>query len=137
MLPVLKATVAKCEELGLKYMFRTDGVIWPIADDIFVHAGSHGYGEIEYGAGMRLSEFKARYQKVACWGNVDTGGVLTLGSPEEVREATKRNIDEIREYGGHMLGSSNAIHKGVTAENFLAMVETAKEYGKGIFREFW
>jgi uroporphyrinogen decarboxylase len=56
--------------------------------------------------------------------------LLTFGTPEEVRRATLECIRKASPGGGHILSSSNIIHRGVPPENYLAMIETAKEYGK-------
>ena len=129
LLPRLKRIVARCNELGLYYMWRTDGVIWPIAESLFVEAGCHAYGEIDAQAGMDLGEIKARYPQLVVWGGLDCGKVLSGWSVEEVKAETRRVIDQCRPYGGHILGSSNSIHAGVAARNFLAMIEAAVEYG--------
>jgi len=109
-------------------MWRTDGVIWPIADSLFIEAGCHAYGEIDAQAGMDLGELKARYPRLVLWGGLDCGRVLSGWSAEQVKAETRRVIDQCRPYGGHILGSSNAIHAGIPARNFLAMIEAAVEY---------
>jgi len=39
-------------------------------------------------------------------------------------------MEKGRPGGGYIFGSSNAIHHGVPAKNFLYMLEAAKKYGK-------
>ena len=127
MLPRLKKLVAKCNELGLKYVFRTDGDTWPVADSLFGESGVHGYGEIDYSAGMRLKDLRQRFPKLTLFGNLDCGGVLIFGTVEEVRAVVRENI---RQTGGigHILGSSNCIMPETPPENYLAMLDEAARF---------
>jgi len=130
MLPRLKRIVDKCHEHGLPYIFRTDGVIWPIAQDLFVESGVDGYGEIDKQAGMDLGDVREKFPHLVLWGNVDCGHTLTSGTVEDVIAETKDCIDKAAPGGGYILGSSNVIHSGVPTKNFLAMIETCKSYGR-------
>ncbi len=127
-LPRLKRIVDKCHERGLQYIFRTDGVIWPIAQYLFVESGVDGYGEIDKQAGMDMGEIREKLPHLILWGNVDCGRTLTSGTVEDVIAETKDCIDKAAPGGGYILGSSNVIHSGVPTENFLAMIETCRKY---------
>ncbi len=129
-LPKLKQIVDFCHELALPYIYRTDGNIWPIANELLVESGVDGYGEIDAQAGMRLGELKAKFPGLVLWGNVDCAKTLVFGSREEVIDETRRAITEGAPGGGYILGSSNTIHPNVRLENFLLMLETAKRYGR-------
>jgi uroporphyrinogen decarboxylase len=128
MLEPLQRMTACCHEHGLKYIFRTDGVIWPVAQELFVESGVDGYGEIDKQAGMDLGEIRRRLPHLILWGNVDCGYTLSSGTRAEVVEETKACMDAAAPGGGYLLGSSNVIHAGVPAENFLAMIETCRNY---------
>ena len=56
--------------------------------------------------------------------------LLSRGTVEEVIEATKECIKKGTFRGGHILSSANSIISAVNPDNFLAMVNTAKEFGK-------
>ena len=126
-LPQLKRLTAKCNEVGIRYVFRTDGLTWPLADSLFGASGVHGYGEIDYLAGMRLAEVRKRFPGLCLLGNLYCGGVLVKGTPQEVREAVRANL---RETGGigHIFGSSNAIMPETPPENYLAMLDEAARF---------
>jgi len=126
-LPRLKKLVARCNELGLKYVFRTDGLTWPVADSLFGESGVHGYGEIDYSAGMRLNELRERFTKLTLFGNLDCGGALIFGTEQEVRAAVRENIEETGGIG-HILGSSNCIMPETPVENYLAMLDEAARF---------
>lgn len=123
-LPRIQRMTAKCRELGMYYLFRTDGRLWDIADEFFVASGIHGYGEIDVDAGMDLVEVRRRYPKVTLWGGLSCGKLLRHGSVEEVRAETRRVIDGVGR-AGLIFGSSNSILHGTPPENVLAMVDEA------------
>jgi uroporphyrinogen decarboxylase len=81
-------------------------------------------------AGMDLGEVKAKYgQRVALKGNVDCAQLMTFGTPDEVVEATKEALCKGMPGGGFILSSSNSIHSAVKPENYVAMLQTLREYG--------
>ncbi len=129
LLPRLQKTTARCHRHGLPYVFRSDGWLWPIAQELFAESGVDGYGEIDAQAGMTLTDLKARYPRLTLWGNVDCAGALVRGTAEEVAAETRRCL-EVGAPGGHyILGSSNVIHAEVKTENFLEMVAALQQYG--------
>jgi uroporphyrinogen decarboxylase len=130
MLGPLKRMTACCHRHGTPYVFRTDGVIWPVAQELFVESGVDGYGEIDKQAGMDLAEVRRRLPHLILWGNVDCGHTLSSGTPAQVAEETRTCINAAAPGGGYILGSSNVIHCGVPAENFLAMIQTCRDYGR-------
>lgn len=128
LLPRLKRITAKCRELDLPYVFRTDGNLWSIADDLFIRSGVSGYGEIDVEAGMDLCRLRQDYPDLVLWGNVSCATVLHQGTVTDVVRATRECMDKARG-GGHIVGSSNSIVHGTPAENVIAMFETARQYG--------
>jgi len=79
---------------------------------------------------MDIGEIKKDFWKKTCrLGNIDCGFLLVLGSPDEVRQSVKETIAQAAPGGGYIISSSNSIHPGCKPENYLAMVEAAREYG--------
>ncbi len=126
-LPRLQRLAAKCGEVGIKYVFRTDGVTWPVAGSLWGRSGVHAAGEIDYGAGMRLAELRKRFPRLTLFGNIDCGGVILTGGPEDIRRATRENLEETGGIG-HIFGASNAIMPETPVENYLAMLDEADRY---------
>lgn len=129
MLPRLRRMTEVCDRQGLVYFFRTDGWIWPLVEDLFVNSGVKGYGEIDAVAGMDLGEIRQRLPHLVLWGNVDCAGALVSGTPADVAAETRACIDKAAAGGGYLLGSSNVIHSQCKTDNFLAMIQTCREYG--------
>ncbi len=64
------------------------------------------------------------------WGGVcDTQNVLPFGTPEQVREETRRRLDDLMPGGGFVAAPIHNIQDGVPPENIMAMYETIHEYG--------
>jgi uroporphyrinogen decarboxylase len=68
--------------------------------------------------------------KISFWGGLDQQGVLPFGTPQEVRDATKRLLDAFMPGGGCVFCTGHNIQKGVPPENVLVAYDTAYEYGR-------
>ena len=128
--PGLYRVMQGYKELGLYVIKHTDGNIWSLIDMI-IDSGIDCLDPIDPQAGMDLGEVKAKYgRRVALKGNVDCAQLMTFGTPDEVIEATKDALRKGMPGGGFILSSSNSIHSGVKPENYAAMLQTLKEFGR-------
>ncbi len=126
----LKKIVNAVHRKGIPFIKHCDGYIWPILDDI-VNTGIDALHPIEPQAEMSLKEVKDKYgDKICVMGNVDVTNILPLGTVEDTVRDVKRCIEEAANGGGYILSSSNSIHNAVKIENFKAMIEATKKYGK-------
>jgi len=126
----LKAQVDECKKHGIPCLKHTDGNIWSIFD-MLVNTGIAGIHPIDPGAGMDIGEAKAKYGSRVCLiGNIDCGALLTMGTEEEVRQSVKECIRKAGKGGGLICTSSNSIHSGVPAQNYLAMLKAIRDFGK-------
>jgi uroporphyrinogen decarboxylase len=82
-------------------------------------------------ANMDLKELKQEFgHDLVFWGGgVDTQGVLGTGTPEEVKEYVKRNIEALAPDGGFIFATVHDIQANVPPENIVAMWEAWKTYG--------
>ena len=81
--------------------------------------------------GMDPVDLKARFgDRLSFWGGgIDTQHVLPVASPDEVREAVRRNVEAFMPGGGYVFNSVHNIQADVPPENVLAMFDAAFEYG--------
>jgi len=99
--------------------------------DMIVDAGIDAIHPLDQTAGMDIAAVQERYRgRIAVIGGIDCGELLTNGRPEEVAAVTKRLLKEVSSKGGHVVSSSNTIHPKVKPENYLAMADTVKTFGK-------
>ncbi len=130
MYPGLKRVFAGFKEQGLLTVKHSDGNILPLLDMI-VDAEPHCLDPIDPNGGLDIAKIKQEYgDRFALKGNIDCAHLLTFGSMEEVVEQTKEVIGIAAPGGGFILSSSNSIHSKVKPENYLAMWNTVRSYGK-------
>jgi len=128
--PGLRKVAQSFSDLGLPFIKHCDGNIWPIVD-MMVDAGISCLDPIDPQGGMDLGEVKAKYgDRVAIKGNVDCAETMTNAAPEDVIEATKAALRTGMPGGGYICSSSNSIHSAVKPENYKAMMDTIKEFGR-------
>ena len=125
--------IAKIGALARQYnkplIYHTDGVLYEVMEDI-IACGVDALHPIEPKA-MKIKEVKERYGDRLCLiGHVDVD-LLCRGSKEEVRARVKQNIEEAGYNGGYCVGSGNSIPDYVNFENYMAMIEAAREFGGG------
>ncbi len=114
-----------------KLFYHTDGAVRPLIGDL-MDAGMDILNPVQFtAANMNLKELKQEFGRdLVFWGaGVDTQGVLGSGTPEEVKEDVKRNIEALAPGGGFIFATVHDIQANVPPENIMAMWETWKTYG--------
>ncbi|MBD3184536.1 hypothetical protein GF312_19795 [Candidatus Poribacteria bacterium] len=77
---------------------------------------------------MDIKKLKENYgDRLTFWGGISTQQTLPYGTPEEVREETRRIRDMMSKNGGYILSPSQNIQHDVPVENMLALLEVAQE----------
>lgn len=129
LLPWLAATAKAAHDEGLFFVKHTDGNLWSVLDD-FVAAGVDGWQGIQPRIGMDMKLLKEKYAgKLTLVGGVNCE-TLTLGTQEDVEEEVKYAIRHAAPGGGLMMCSGNTLMPGTKYENYLAMVDANRRYGK-------
>lgn len=126
--PYHKEIVDSVHDKGAKVFKHSDGNLWPILD-MLIECGFDGIHPIQPQC-MELKEVKEHCHKRACvLGNIDCMYLLPFGTEQEVEQAVKQAIEDAAPRGGYIISSSNSIHPGCKAENYIAMVKAARKYG--------
>ncbi len=124
-LPGLKAQVEAVHRTGLKVVLHIDGGMAPVIDQI-AEAGPDVYQAVQ--SYEPLADYMRAFgNRLAFWGNVDNDR-LARGTPEEVRALARQAIRAGGANGGLILGSSHDILLPTPKQNFLALIEAAREY---------
>jgi uroporphyrinogen decarboxylase len=128
--PAMKRLYKSWHESGLYIMKHTDGDVEPVLD-LLINTGLDCLHPIDPLAGMSLKKVKEKYgDKICLMGNVNCAGNLVFGTPEDVVEEVKQCLEIGMPGGGYILASSNSIPRSVKPENYAAMIEAGKKYGK-------
>lgn len=115
-----------------KRFFHSCGNVRPLIPD-FLEIGVQILNPIHVrAAGMDPYELKKDYGKqLIFWGGgVDTQGVLPNGTPQEVRDDVRRNLDALMPGGGYVFNTVHNIQADIPTDNLVAMIEALKEFGK-------
>ncbi len=111
-----------------KTFYHTCGSIVAFLDD-FVEAGMDILNPVQISAAGMSPEFlKGKYgEKFVFWGGaVDAQHTLSFGTPDEVREETKRNAAVFSRGGGFVSNNIHNIQANVPTENLIALFEAAR-----------
>lgn len=114
-----------------RLFFHSDGNISPLLPD-FQELGIDILNPVQFTAtGMDLGELKRTVgSDFTFWGaGVDTQGLLPTGSPQQIKDQVRRNIETLAPGGGFVFNTIHNIQADVPPQNILAMWEALQEYG--------
>lgn len=124
--PWLKKIGMLAKKYNKPFIYHSDGILYKVMDKI-IDCGVDALHPIEPKA-MDIKEVKNKYgNKLSLIGNIDVE-LLARGNPEEIKKKVLYNIKNVGLNGGYCVGSGNSIPDYVKFENYLAMIETVKEY---------
>ncbi|MCY1720036.1 hypothetical protein OU798_06765 [Prolixibacteraceae bacterium Z1-6] len=115
----------------LKIMFHSCGNVRPIIPDL-IETGVDILNPIHItAAGMEPIQLKKDFGKdIVFWGGgVDTQHILPSGTPEQVKDHVKRNIDALAPGGGFVFSTVHNIQAEVPPQNIVAMLDTLNQFG--------
>lgn len=102
---------------------QLSGVMDRIIDYVKIDA-KHSFEDVI----MPVEQFKERWgTRVAVLGGVDVG-LLTKGTPQEVKSRTEEILKKCTPGGGYALGSGNTIANYIPVNNYLAMLKAGREF---------
>jgi hypothetical protein len=122
--PRLQRVIAAMHARDKKVMFHSDGNLNQIMDGL-VGAGIDILNPIEVAAGMDLADLHRRYPKLIYAGGIDVSHLLPFGTPDQVRAAVLRAIDDTE--GQILVGSSTEVLNVVPLANYLALRDAVLE----------
>lgn len=129
--PWLKKICSHAHKCGGKVLLHSCGDILSIFEDL-IGCGIDAFNPLESTtANLEYDIFKLKKKygdKITLIGNVSPQD-LADKDPEYIKNYTKKLIKECAPGGGYIISSGHSINPAVKLENFLAMRETALEYG--------
>lgn len=111
--------------------FHSCGSVWDFLPDL-IEAGIDILNPVQVRAAkMDTKALKREFGRdLVFWGGgCDTQEILPRGTPKQVREETKRRIDDLAPGGGFVFNPVHNIQPDVPPENIMAMWEAWSEYG--------
>jgi uroporphyrinogen decarboxylase len=116
---------------GLPIFLHCCGSIYPLIPDL-IEIGVDILNPVQFTArDMDSARLKREFgREIMFWGGgADTQHILPNGSPEEVRQHVRQQIEILAPQGGFVFNPVHNIQANVPPENILATFEAALEYG--------
>ncbi len=132
LLPHLKRLIDLGHDFGLKVMLHCCGGFEPLIPAM-IEAGLDGLHAVQPSCrGMDLAGLKSKYGDTMVFnGAIDSHHVLIEGTPQSVRDDTRKVLDIMKPGGGFIAGASHdTILEETPVENVLAMFDAIMEYGR-------
>jgi uroporphyrinogen decarboxylase len=113
-----------------KRFFHSCGNVRPLLPD-FIEIDVQILNPVHIRArGMEPAALKRDFgDALVFWGGgVDTQGVLPSGTPDEVKDDVRRNVEALAPGGGFVFNTVHNIQADVPPQNIVAMWEALQEY---------
>jgi uroporphyrinogen decarboxylase len=127
--PQLRECIRMIKSKGKPVSLHIDGIILPYIND-FIKMGFDIIHPIDPCGGLQdIYEVKKLYgDQIAIHGNIDVGGVLVFGTPDDIVMDVRRHLDNLSVGGGYVCSSSHNLTDAVGLEQFYAMRDTVQAY---------
>ncbi|MBD3317350.1 MAG: hypothetical protein GF344_16300 [Chitinivibrionales bacterium] len=115
-----------------KIFFHSCGNIRPLLPE-FIEMGIDIINPVHISAeGMEPKQLKKDFgADITFWGGgIDTQETLPHGTPRDVRDEVRRNIESLAPGGGFVFNTIHNVQADVPPENITAMFETVLKYGQ-------
>lgn len=113
-----------------KLFLHSCGCIYDLIPDL-IEVGVDILNPVQINApNMDSAKLKKEFgQDLVFWGGtVNPQGTFNNGSPQQVRDETRKNIENLKKDGGFVCAAVHNIQQSVPPENIMAMWETLQEF---------
>ncbi len=124
-MPHERRVVQAAHEAGCQYVLQIGGATEPILADM-IRTGADGF-ELDCKTDA-VAARDALAGAATLLGNIDASGVLALGGPAEVAQATRELLEVFAGVPRFILGAGSALPEEAPEENITAMVQAAREF---------
>jgi len=124
--PRLARMYGKVREKGLPVFIHSCGDVREIFPDL-IEIGVDVFNPFQPEV-MDIYEMKKKYGRELCfYGGLSTQRTLPYGTPDDVKEESRRLMKEIGKGGGYILSPAHSVPKDVPLENLLALIEVVQD----------
>ena len=114
-----------------KLFLHSCGMIYPLIPDL-IEIGVDILNPVQVNVpNMDSAKLKAEFgREMVFWGGaLDPQGIFSSATPQQVRDETRRNIENLAPGGGFVFAAVHNIQPDVPVENIMAMWDALQEYG--------
>jgi len=127
--PRMKRQCDACHQAGAFVLKHTDGNSLRLLP-MMIETGMDALHGIQPSCGMEVKKLKDKFgSRITLFGAVECD-TLVRGTPQQVEKEVEACLRDGAPGGGFVLTSSNSIQAGASFENYMAMLETAKQRGR-------
>ena len=128
-LPRMEQLIEPIRKAGIPMQFHSDGNVEAFIEDV-IAMGFSAINPIEPLCND-IREVKRRWgDRITLMGNLDIGGVLSNGTPEQVEAEMRDLLRDLMPGGRYIAMSGSSIADCVDPRNYDAMVRTVKRHGR-------
>ncbi len=116
----------------MRNYFYTPAVVYMTLIPDLIEVGVDILNPVQINApNMDSAKLKKEFgQDLVFWGGtVNPQGTFNNGSPQQVRDETRKNIENLKKDGGFVCAAVHNIQPSVPPENIMAMWEALQEFG--------
>lgn len=113
-------------------MVHSCGSVYDLIPE-FIDAGYDIYNPVQISAAnMEPAKLKREFGKdiTLMGGGVDPQNILPFGTPEDVKNQVRENIEIFFKDGGYIFANVHNLQPGIPVDNIAAMIEVIQEYRK-------
>jgi uroporphyrinogen decarboxylase len=127
-LPYMQQHVDAFKQAGVHVLKHTDGKSWALLD-MMVNTGIHALHGIQPSVGMDIKRLKDTVgDRVTLFGAIEADTLIN-GTTEDVRREVEYCLKYGAPGGGFVLTTSNSVQVGTKYENYMAMLQVARDKG--------
>jgi len=128
-LPYHKRLGGVIKSFGKKVMYHSCGAVYDILDEL-ISLPIDILNPLQPAArGMDMEKIKKNYGERLCFhGGIDIQHVLPYGTKDEIEQAVASAIGALGRGGGYILATAHNIQNDTSAENIIAMYDSARNF---------
>lgn len=133
-LPGQKRFAKACHRHGKPFILHSCGQIDALMEDLIEVVEIDGLHSFEDVIEPVESVYERYGDRISILGGVDVG-LLSMGSPNDVRARVRKILDTCGKNGGFALGSGNSVPNYAKIENYYAMIDETRKWNEeqGLF----
>jgi uroporphyrinogen decarboxylase len=128
-IPRLKRIADACHRHGKPFLLHSCGNVLSIMEDLIDVVGIDAKHSFEDKIRPVEEWYRQYHDRIAILGGVDVD-LLSRGTPEQVRERTRRILETCAPGGGYCMGTGNSVANYIPINNYYAMLDATREWNE-------
>ncbi|MCP4749334.1 MAG: hypothetical protein GY866_00430 [Proteobacteria bacterium] len=127
--PRQKRIADACHKHNKPFLLHSCGLVDSLMEDLIEFVGIDGFHSFQDTILPVEKVYEKYHDRIAILGGVDVG-LLTSGTPEQVRTRCRQILDACGPGGGFAIGTGNSVANYCKIENYYAMIDEARKWNE-------